>query len=630
MTVTNDMIESACAARYSRWPRIPHVSKVELRNKMRIILTAAFSAAPQSAVDARFERRLSEYTPDGRYWFHVTTIDEMQAFYLSRLPAIREAARELGYAIGLHGSTRRDLDLIAMPWREDAADRDALAHAIAKAACGLGRDGPYDWTVKPVGRFATSIPICWKDFEPRVDGQGMIDLSVMPALAAAQAVGVPHGWTLVPVEPTHEMLAALWEAMILSTYDGSQAPMAGAGYDAALAAAPTPPAQEPFPKPQRKDGGEPCGECHVQPGETCDICGAVGPVPEPTYISRQATECAVCGVRKHTPLRRDEMGGYVCLTCIDKRLDAWPQPAQAEPVGWQLIETAPTDGSTFLAIATDVDRPTVTICKFDNEKFLAPSPDEKFALPGWGQWWPSHWMPIPNGPTTNVDADLKAENGSKPMDLGISKEWLEKRAAAEGDLEISAGRRTMTVNLTPDEIAELEKLLPRSAEVAALKAENERLKEVIAGLEDDLDDARQEPWPEWAKAVVKVIREHTGYDGYDDATEGVDMPAELAECLSELSSEANRQKARAAAAEAREKTLREAAVPEELRKLTFAIQHNPNCSRPWLIRRPGRRGLIDLKPYGNGLPRVKHETEDLLFFGKTLADAARDALKGGA
>ncbi len=25
----------------------------------------------------------------------------------------------------------------------------------------------------------------------------------------------------------------------------------------------------------RKDGGEPCGECRIQPGETCDICGAV-------------------------------------------------------------------------------------------------------------------------------------------------------------------------------------------------------------------------------------------------------------------------------------------------------------------------------------------------------------------
>ena len=29
----------------------------------------------------------------------------------------------------------------------------------------------------------------------------------------------------------------------------------------------------------RKDGGEPCGECHLQPGETCDICGAYQPRP---------------------------------------------------------------------------------------------------------------------------------------------------------------------------------------------------------------------------------------------------------------------------------------------------------------------------------------------------------------
>lgn len=31
---------------------------------------------------------------------------------------------------------------------------------------------------------------------------------------------------------------------------------------------------EGFPKPGRRDGQEPCGECHLQAGETCDICGA--------------------------------------------------------------------------------------------------------------------------------------------------------------------------------------------------------------------------------------------------------------------------------------------------------------------------------------------------------------------
>jgi hypothetical protein len=33
--------------------------------------------------------------------------------------------------------------------------------------------------------------------------------------------------------------------------------------------------EEPFPQPRRNDGGEPCGECHLQPGETCDVCGAL-------------------------------------------------------------------------------------------------------------------------------------------------------------------------------------------------------------------------------------------------------------------------------------------------------------------------------------------------------------------
>ena len=32
---------------------------------------------------------------------------------------------------------------------------------------------------------------------------------------------------------------------------------------------------EQFPQPSKKTGGDPCGECHLQAGETCDICGAI-------------------------------------------------------------------------------------------------------------------------------------------------------------------------------------------------------------------------------------------------------------------------------------------------------------------------------------------------------------------
>lgn len=121
----------------------------------------------------------------GPEWTVIQTADELPAFYASRLPAIREVAREHGYAIGVHGSTRRDFDLIAAPWREGAADPDTLAHAIAQAACGIDRAGPYNWEKKPAGRVATSIPICWPEWcQP---GAGHIDLSVMPSVVIQTA-----------------------------------------------------------------------------------------------------------------------------------------------------------------------------------------------------------------------------------------------------------------------------------------------------------------------------------------------------------------------------------------------------------------------------------------------------------
>lgn len=44
-------------------------------------------------------------------------------------------------------------------------------------------------------------------------------------------------------------------------------------------------------------------------------------LPSETAKDQQHTKCAVCLEDKNTPLRRDEMDGYVCLTCIDKQLD---------------------------------------------------------------------------------------------------------------------------------------------------------------------------------------------------------------------------------------------------------------------------------------------------------------------
>lgn len=44
---------------------------------------------------------------------------------------IRSLARELGWAIGVHGSLKRDIDLIGVPWTAEACDPDVLTRAIA-------------------------------------------------------------------------------------------------------------------------------------------------------------------------------------------------------------------------------------------------------------------------------------------------------------------------------------------------------------------------------------------------------------------------------------------------------------------------------------------------------------------
>jgi hypothetical protein len=58
-------------------------------------------------------------------------------------------------------------------------------------------------------------------------------------------------------------------------------------------------------------------------------------------------------------------------------------------------------------------------------------------------------------------------------------------------------------------------------------------------------------------------------------------------------------------------------VPAWLLELTFAVQYNPNCPSPFLVRMPGfNAGCIDNKSYYGG------QTQDALGFGVTLEAAA--------
>ncbi|HCF1075432.1 hypothetical protein AAEZ52_07530 [Pseudomonas aeruginosa] len=91
-----------------------------------------------------------------------------------------------------------------------------------------------------------------------------------------------------------------------------------------------------------------------------------------TYTSTQATNCAGCGEHKHTPLRVDWMGGYVCLTCIDEKLEELhDDPAQhSVPDGYRLIRL-----EHFAAIKAQLDPEQVDAYRgrniYDEDKVYA-------------------------------------------------------------------------------------------------------------------------------------------------------------------------------------------------------------------------------------------------------------------
>lgn len=83
----------------------------------------------------------------------------------------------MGYAIAIHGSMARDLDLLAVPWTECAVPAAELVAEIAKAVDGFvigdvnNRGELSDPYEMPHGRMTWNI--CW-------GGNPFIDLSVMP------------------------------------------------------------------------------------------------------------------------------------------------------------------------------------------------------------------------------------------------------------------------------------------------------------------------------------------------------------------------------------------------------------------------------------------------------------------
>lgn len=97
-----------------------------------------------------------------------------EIFVREYLPLVRRRARELGYAVAVHGSLARDVDLVAVAWVDDAAPAEDLVAAVREEIGGgwiTGEPGQ----VKPHGRLGWAL----RPGALRIAGT-YIDLSVIP------------------------------------------------------------------------------------------------------------------------------------------------------------------------------------------------------------------------------------------------------------------------------------------------------------------------------------------------------------------------------------------------------------------------------------------------------------------
>jgi hypothetical protein len=124
--------------------------------------------SPPCRAEHANERAAAPAAREGEPVYGIFDPDYARVFTKARCIAWSE-----GYALAVHGSFTRDLDLLAVPWADHACDAEHLVDRIADA-CGLKPNGhpPGD---KPHGRRA------WTLLFPEFGDPRFIDLSVFAA-----------------------------------------------------------------------------------------------------------------------------------------------------------------------------------------------------------------------------------------------------------------------------------------------------------------------------------------------------------------------------------------------------------------------------------------------------------------
>lgn len=99
------------------------------------------------------------------------------AYFETHIDLLRQNARASGYALAVHGSLLRDVDLLAMPWTDEAKSPKELVESLFGIVRALASKGDKQFvrkndlpTIKPHNRIAWSI---------HVNRDTYIDLSVV-------------------------------------------------------------------------------------------------------------------------------------------------------------------------------------------------------------------------------------------------------------------------------------------------------------------------------------------------------------------------------------------------------------------------------------------------------------------
>lgn len=117
---------------------------------------------------------------------HDLRADLCLEYYEVLIAALRYVAHRCGYAIGVHGSLKRDIDLIAAPWRDSAVNGSYLVEEIRKTTemiIGTARVRYVDQAQpqkNPCGRLSWTLYLTHSDDGP------YLDISVMPKGAETQ------------------------------------------------------------------------------------------------------------------------------------------------------------------------------------------------------------------------------------------------------------------------------------------------------------------------------------------------------------------------------------------------------------------------------------------------------------